>query len=86
MSEIKAVAKTKVAIVTGACSDIGKAIAIALADTGAAIVLSDLSSENLALLKNEMVEKKYTVAAHAADLSTQAAALFVPFLSIRQKP
>ena len=74
MSEIKAVAKTKVAIVTGACSDIGKAIAIALADTGAAIVLSDLSSENLALLKNEMVEKKYTVAAQAADLSTQAGA------------
>ena len=74
MSEIKAVAKTKVAIVTGACSDIGKAIAIALADTGAAIVLSDLSAENLALLKTEMVEKKYTVVVHAADLSTQAGA------------
>ncbi|MBU0538721.1 MAG: SDR family NAD(P)-dependent oxidoreductase, partial [Gammaproteobacteria bacterium] len=71
---MKNITASKVAIVTGACSDIGKAIAIALADTGVAVVLSDLSQEKLSGLSAEMSALNYTVSAYATDLSAQAGA------------
>lgn len=74
MSDMKNITASKVAIVTGACSDIGKAIAIALADTGVAVVLSDLSQEKLSGLSAEMSALNYTVSAYATDLSAQAGA------------
>lgn len=63
----------RLAVVTGACSDIGRGIALALADKGAALLLADLDSGKLAALSDEFFGIGLSVETLAGDLSTQSA-------------
>ncbi len=59
------------AIVTGAASGIGLAIASALAENGAKVVLSDLKADALETVTNELASKGYSVDKFAADASNE---------------
>lgn len=59
----------RVAVVTGACSDIGRAIVELLADSGAALVLSDLREEGLGELELSLRERGVRSVSLAGDLS-----------------
>jgi NADP-dependent 3-hydroxy acid dehydrogenase YdfG len=59
----------KVAVITGAASGIGRAIARALADRGTHIVAVDLDNDGLAGLASELGDNGATVLAQRADVS-----------------
>ncbi|MGB1905756.1 MAG: SDR family NAD(P)-dependent oxidoreductase [Spongiibacter sp.] len=67
--------KNRLAIVTGACSDIGRAIAATLAERGANLVLADLEADKLTALSDELavVAEKLGIRVRtlAGDLSSQ---------------
>ncbi|MEX1667353.1 SDR family oxidoreductase [Zhongshania guokunii] len=65
----------KLAVITGACSDIGKAIASSFLEAGADLVLADLDAQKLADLKADLVAQasaEQRIAVNAGDLSLQA--------------
>jgi len=59
----------KVAVITGAASGIGRAIAGTLADHGAHIVAVDVDNDGLAALADDLRARGATVAAQRADVS-----------------
>ena len=59
----------KVALVTGAARGIGKAIALRLADAGAAIILCDLTHEGVAVVAREIEARGGKVTAQAANVA-----------------
>ena len=59
----------KVAIVTGAASGMGRAIAHLLADEGAKVGLIDRTSGGIDLVSTEISNAGYPVAGQVADLS-----------------
>lgn len=63
----------RVAVVTGACSDIGRAIAEALAEQGAELLLADLDADKLAALVDDFYGMGLHVASLAGDLSQREA-------------
>jgi NAD(P)-dependent dehydrogenase (short-subunit alcohol dehydrogenase family) len=62
----------KSAVITGAGSGIGKAIAELFADRGARVHIVDLNSENANRAATEITEKGGKALAHAVDVSDQA--------------
>ncbi|HWQ60960.1 MAG TPA: 3-oxoacyl-ACP reductase family protein [Negativicutes bacterium] len=64
--------KDKVAIVTGAGRGIGKAIAVALAEHGADIVVNDVNPDNARLVAEEIVAKGRRAIAVTADVTDEA--------------
>jgi NAD(P)-dependent dehydrogenase (short-subunit alcohol dehydrogenase family) len=64
--------KDKVAIVTGAGRGIGKAIALALADHGAHIVVNDVNPDNARLVAEEIRAKGRKALSAAADVTDEA--------------
>ncbi|TQM63281.1 SDR family NAD(P)-dependent oxidoreductase [Klugiella xanthotipulae] len=63
----------KVAVVTGAASGIGQAIAVLFAAEGAALALCDLSTERLAETSARCEAAGATVSAHAVDVTDSEA-------------
>jgi NAD(P)-dependent dehydrogenase (short-subunit alcohol dehydrogenase family) len=61
--------RDKVAVITGAASGIGRAIARALADRGTHLVAVDLDNDGLAGLASELGDNGATVLAQRADVS-----------------
>jgi 3-oxoacyl-[acyl-carrier protein] reductase len=66
------VIKGRTALVTGAASGIGRAIALALAREGANLCLLDIDDENLARVADEAGALKVAVTARHCDLSQPA--------------
>lgn len=60
-------------LVTGAASGIGHATALAFAEAGAHLVLSDLQTERLAALRASLVKRGTTCIAETVDVSQDAA-------------
>jgi NAD(P)-dependent dehydrogenase (short-subunit alcohol dehydrogenase family) len=65
--------KNKTAIVTGAGSGIGKAVALVFAKQGAAVHLVDLKTEALEAVVNEIKETGAEAFAHQLDVTNQSA-------------
>jgi 2-keto-3-deoxy-L-fuconate dehydrogenase len=65
--------KNKTAVITGAASGIGKAVAIVFAKQGADIHLLDLNGEALELVAGEIRALGVSATAHQVDLVSQAA-------------
>ena len=61
--------KNRVAIITGAARGIGKAVALTFVREGGKVVLVDLDTERLEILKNEIQEKGGVVVAISADIT-----------------
>src|SRR5208283_1233139 len=61
----------KVAVVTGAASGIGKAIAQTLADEGAAVAIADLQFEAANAVAQEILAKKGKAMAVAMDVTSE---------------
>jgi len=61
--------KDKVAIVTGAGSGIGKAIAGLFAEHGATVILADLKQENIEAVSGEISRRRHKSFCFAADVS-----------------
>jgi 3-oxoacyl-[acyl-carrier protein] reductase len=61
--------KDRVAIVTGAASGIGKAIALTFVREGAQVALVDIDQEKLGTVKNEIIKKKGEVIALSCDIT-----------------
>jgi 3-oxoacyl-[acyl-carrier protein] reductase len=66
------VSEQVVAVVTGAASGIGKAIAVALGKTGAAIAVCDVNLEGAQAVAQELVAAGGKAAAYKADVSSLA--------------
>jgi len=62
----------KVAVVTGAAGGIGRAVAIEMANQGAAVVLSDIRAEPLERTVRELLERGLEVKGSVADITTPA--------------
>ena len=60
-------------LVTGAAAGIGHATALAFAEAGAHLVLSDLQTERLAVLRASLVKRGTTCIAETVDVSQDAA-------------
>lgn len=60
-------------LVTGAASGIGHATALAFAEAGAHLVLSDLQTERLAVLRASLVKRGTTCIAETVDVSQDSA-------------
>jgi NAD(P)-dependent dehydrogenase (short-subunit alcohol dehydrogenase family) len=60
---------TKTAIVTGAASGLGRAMALGLADSGIDVVAVDLNGPGLAALATAITGKRGSVLTHQADLA-----------------
>jgi 3-oxoacyl-[acyl-carrier protein] reductase len=63
----------RVALVTGAGRGIGRAVALKLASTGAAVVVNSLNTENAAAVVAEIVQNKGQAIAIQADVSREDA-------------
>ncbi|MEO8111280.1 MAG: SDR family oxidoreductase [Ginsengibacter sp.] len=61
----------KIAIVTGAGSGIGKAVALLFAEQGAEVHILDLNKENCSASLNEITEAGGKAFAHACDVTSQ---------------
>ena len=59
----------KVALVTGAAQGIGRAVAEALGDAGASLVISDRQAEKLSHVVTELTARGYKVVGAAADVT-----------------
>lgn len=64
----------KAAVVTGAARGIGRAVAVALADAGAAVVMTDIAMEGLQGSKNKIDEIGGKCRVHQADITVKAQA------------
>ena len=64
--------QNKIAIVTGAGSGIGKAIAILFAENGAQVVLTDLRYENIETIADQIKKEHGLASCYAADISRSA--------------
>ena len=62
--------KNKVAVITGAASGMGKAIALQFAAEGAKLVLADVSHEGMYAIVSEIHEKGFPVVGIHADVSS----------------
>lgn len=62
----------RVAVVTGAASGLGRAIALGFADAGADLALADISGEALAEVKQEIEAKGRAVVARRVDVTQRA--------------
>ena len=62
----------KVALVTGSGRGIGKAIAIALADCGASIVLNDINPDTISSVKDQLIAQGTKTLALRGDVSSRA--------------
>ncbi|OIN81908.1 SDR family oxidoreductase [Mycobacterium malmoense] len=65
--------RDKVAVITGAASGIGRAIACALADRGARVVAVDIDNEGIRALAGELSDRGAAALPHRADVSDPAA-------------
>jgi 3-hydroxybutyrate dehydrogenase len=63
--------KNKVAVITGAASGIGKAIAMRFAEEGAKVVIADLNSEAAEMTAKEIQKKKHEAMAVAMDVTNE---------------
>ena len=63
----------KVAVITGAGSGIGRALAEQLAKEGCALALADINQENLESLAAELRLTKVDVSCHVLDVANRAA-------------
>ncbi len=61
--------KGKVAVVTGAASGIGRATALALADEGVRLILTDIDEEALALVRDEIAKRSECLLTQGVDVS-----------------
>lgn len=61
----------KVALVTGAASGLGEAIARLLAEEGASVLICDIDRENGVRVASEITALGYTAAFHALDVSSE---------------
>ncbi|MGI6550594.1 MAG: SDR family NAD(P)-dependent oxidoreductase [Syntrophomonadales bacterium] len=73
MSNIKVDLSGQVAVVTGAGNGIGKACALALADSGAQVALIDISADAMAQTRKEINELGGSCTAYLCDVSKVAA-------------
>lgn len=73
MSNIKVDLSGQVAVVTGAGNGIGKACALALADSGAQVALIDISADAMAQTRKEINELGGSSTAYLCDVSKVAA-------------
>ena len=65
--------KNKWVLVTGAAAGIGRATALAFADAGAHLVVSDLQAERLEALRAQLAQRGTTCVVEAVDVSDAAA-------------
>src|SRR4030095_1146055 len=63
--------KDSVIVITGAASGIGEAAAIALAATGARIVLGDMNEEKLNTVKKTIIDNRGQAAASILDVTNE---------------
>lgn len=73
----------KIALVTGAAAGLGRAIALRLAEEGAALMLADIDAEGLAETERRIKARGWPVVAQVADVTEEAPvkALFAATLS-----
>jgi len=62
--------KSKIAVVTGAASGIGRATALRLVHRGCSVALADIDRNGLDLIAKELTELGATVSAHLVDVSS----------------
>ena len=62
----------RTAIVTGSGQGIGEAIALAMAEEGAAVVVAELREDNASTVQKKIEDNGGTALAHATDVSQEA--------------
>lgn len=65
--------KGKRALITGAASGIGKAIAYRFGEAGATLVLVDINQARLSRVKNQLAKAGIDASIHVVDLAQKAA-------------
>ncbi|KAF0805571.1 short-chain dehydrogenase [Alcanivorax xiamenensis] len=68
----------KVAVLTGAGSGIGRALALALADRGCHLALADINADSLEDIASQARERGVTVTAHPLDVADRTAVAVLP--------
>ncbi len=63
--------ETKVAVVTGAASGIGKAVALKLAQNGASVMITDINEAQLSCYMNELSNMGYRVASYPCNITSE---------------